>query len=141
MVKKMRALIFLTTNMMHSKIFFLMEGDFHMSLQVIHLKIKQYLTSHISRIHESKSSGLYMAQKKIKIHDKTLAFEIAKKLTSWRFCRQRPTDFDSFVGTIENRVKNLEPIQIIAGHGPLKNMNNCNQSVVDWAEFFTYTYM
>jgi|GEM_PF-3603368 len=75
-----------------------------------------------------------LKEKNSKIPKKTE--EIFNKLTSWRFCKQRPIEQENFKAIISNSVKSGQPISLILGHGPSKNLNNCEFSEVDWSELF-----
>lgn len=67
--------------------------------------------------------------------------KIYLKLMSTRFCRHRPQKNDQFYKVIRQSVADNRPIPIVIGHGPLKNPNNCDSPVVDWAEFFTLSQL
>jgi hypothetical protein len=71
----------------------------------------------------------------------SLAEQVYARLTSYRFCKQKPEDVEAFLAVIQTAMQADRPIPVILGHGPLKNPNNCPQSQVDWAEWFTLSQL
>lgn len=116
------------------------QGDF--SQQVNYLMEKQYQILEAFSSHQSKPNHLSaLLQNKAVLNSDDIARQVAQKMVSHQFCKQRPADFNTFLLHIKNAVSTEQPINCIIGHGPLKNVNNCQYSSPDWAEFFTYTQL